>query len=86
MGKDVFRMFDVLSAEEREKYLMDMSKYQRNLFYELENDEERAKKYSLNDLIYDFDKDFVEKILDLEIEEYLKENPIGNRKMGIQKE
>ena len=73
MGKEVFKIFDVLSGEEKEKCLMDMSKYQRNLFHELENDSEKAIKYNLNDLIYDFDKDFVERILELEIEEYLKE-------------
>ena len=61
MGKEVFKIFDVLSDSEREKCLMDMSKYQRNLFYELQNDSEKAKNYKLRDLIYDFDKDFVEK-------------------------
>lgn len=85
MGKEVFKIFGVLSNEEKEKCLMDMSKYQRNLFHELENNEEMAKKYNLNDLIYDFDKDFVEKILELEIEEYLKENPLDNRKNGYTK-
>lgn len=85
MGKEVFKIFDVLSNEEKEKYLMDMSKYQRNLFNELENDYEKASKYNLNDLIYDFDKDFVEKILELEIEQYLEENPLENRKNGYTK-
>lgn len=85
MGKEVFKIFDVLSEEERENCLMDMSKYQRNLFHELENDSDKASKYKLNDLIYDFDKDFVEKILDLEIEEYLKENSLDNRKNGYTK-
>ncbi len=85
MGKEVFKIFDVLSDSEREKCLMDMSKYQRNLFYELQNDSEKAKNYKLRDLIYDFDKDFVEKILELEIEEYLKENSSDNRKNGYTK-
>lgn len=85
MGKEVFKIFDVLSDSEREKCLMDMSKYQRNLFYELQNDNEKAKNYKLRDLIYDFDKDFVEKILELEIEEYLKENSSDNRKNGYTK-
>lgn len=85
MGKEVFKIFDVLSDSEREKCLMDMSKYQKNLFYELQNDSEKAKNYKLRDLIYDFDKDFVEKILELEIEEYLKENSSDNRKNGYTK-
>ena len=85
MGKEVFKIFDVLSDSEREKCLMDMSKYQRNLFYELQNNSEKAKNYKLRDLIYDFDKDFVEKILELEIEEYLKENSSDNRKNGYTK-
>ena len=76
MEKEMFKIFDVLSEEEKGKCLMDMSKYQRNLFHELENDSEKASKYKLKDLIYDFDKDFVEKILELEIEEYLKENTL----------
>ena len=85
MGKEMFKIFDVLSEEEKGKCLIDMSKYQRNLFHELEKDSEKASKYKLKDLIYDFDKDFVEKILELEIEEYLKENTLDNRKNGYTK-
>lgn len=85
MGKEMFKIFDVLSEEEKGKCLIDMSKYQRNLFHELENDSEKASKYKLKDLIYDFDKDFVEKILELEIEEYLRENTLENRKNGYTK-
>ena len=85
MGKEVFKIFDVLSKEVREECLNDMSKYQRNRFYELESDPEKAKGYKLNDLIYDFDKDFVEKLLELEAEEYLKENEENNRKNGYTK-
>lgn len=85
MGKEIFKIFNVLSAEEKEKWLIDMSKYQRNLFYELENDSEKASEYKLKDLIYDFDKNFVEKILELEIDEYLKEHALDNRKNGYTK-
>ena len=85
MEKEVFKIFDVLSKEAREECLNDMSKYQRNKFYELESDPEKAKGYKLNDLIYDFDKDFVEKLLELEAEEYLKENEENNRKNGYTK-
>ena len=62
MKNEMFKIFDVLGESEKEICLMDMSKYQRNLFHELENDSEKASKYKLKDLIYDFDKDFVEKI------------------------
>lgn len=82
---EVKTIFNVLKGEEREKSLLDMSKYQRELFYELEEDEEKAKGYKLRDLVYDFDKEFVEKILELEIEEYLKENKEDNRKNGYTK-
>ena len=85
MGKEVFKIFDLLSKETREECLNDMSKYQKNRFYELESDPELAKGYKLNDLIYDFDKDFVEKLLELEVEEYLKENEENNRKNGYTK-
>lgn len=85
MGNEVFKIFGILSEEEKEKSLMDMSKYQRNLFHELEEDSEKASEYKLKDLIYDFDKDFVEKILELEIEEYLKDNSMDNRKNGYTK-
>ena len=85
MMNEVFSLFSVLSEEEKEKQLSDMSKYQRNLFNELESNETKARDYSLNDLIYDFDKDFVERILELEIEEYLKENIDENRKNGYTK-
>lgn len=83
--KETFKIFNVLSTKEKEELLLDMSKYQRNLFHELEENSERAEKYKLSDLIYDFDKDFVERILELEIEQYLKENPSDNRKNGYTK-
>ena len=80
--KEVMSMFNVLSNEEREKWFNDMSRYQRNLFYELEKDENKQKDYNLNDLIFDFDKEFVERILELELEQYLTEHPEENRKNG----
>ncbi len=80
--KEVNTIFNLLRGEERENCLKDMSKYQRELFKELEADEEKAKGYSLRDLVYDFDKDFVEKILEIELEEYLKEHKEDNRRNG----
>ena len=81
----IVKIFNVLSEEEKKKQMNDMSKYQRNLFNELENNSEKAEKYSLSDLIYDFDKDFVERILELEVEQYMKENSDNNRRNGYTK-
>lgn len=85
MGTEVVKIFDVLSEEEREHFLSDMSKYQKELFHKLETDSELASSYTLNKLLYDFDKYFVERILELEIEEYLKEEPEENRRNGYTK-
>lgn len=85
MAKEVIKIFDLLKGKEKEECLMDMSKYQRNLINELENNGEKASKYGLKDLIYDFDKEFVEKILELELKEYLKEKSTDNRKNGYTK-
>lgn len=78
-------IFGLIKGKEREELIQDMSKYQRELFYELETNEEKAKEYSLKDLLFDFDKEFIEKIVKLEIEEYLKENNEENRKNGYTK-
>ena len=78
-------IFGIIKGKEREELIQDMSKYQRELFYELETNEEKAKEYSLKDLLFDFDKEFIEKIIKLEIEEYLKENKEENRKNGYTK-
>ncbi len=82
MGKEIWK----ICKEEREKLMEDMSSYQRRIFLELEEDEKKQEVYGLNDLIFDFDREFVEKILKIEIEEYLKENKEGNRLNGTGKE
>ncbi len=81
--EEAVKIFGVLTEKEKEECMKDMSKYQRELFKELETNEEKAKTYELNDLLYDFDKDFIEKLLEIELREYLKESEIeGNRLNG----
>ena len=63
-----------------------MSTYQKSLFDKFKSDFSSFENYSLNDLIYDFDKNFIESILNLEIDLYLnecKENGIYNKRNGF---
>lgn len=67
----------------------DMSKYQKNIFDSWINDNDKFIDYSLSDLLFDFDKEFIEKILRLELDLYLKEshnNGEYNKKNGSTKE
>ena len=50
-----------------------MSKYQKQIFDNMRTNPNVLENYSLSDLIFDFDKDFIESILSLEIDLYLKE-------------
>ena len=50
----------------------DMSRYQKKIFESWINDQDKFNDYSLSDLIFDFDREFVEHILELEIEQYIK--------------
>lgn len=62
-----------------------MSTYQKNIFDNFRNDINAFNDYSLNDLIYDFDKNFIEAILNIELDLYLKEckeNGIDNKRNG----
>lgn len=63
-----------------------MSTYQKNLFDNFKSDFSTFENYSLNDLIYDFDKNFIESILNIEIDLYLKEckeKGIYNKRNGF---
>lgn len=63
-----------------------MSTYQKSLFDGFKSDFSSFENYSLNDLIYDFDKNFIESILNIEIDLYLKEckeNGIQNKRNGF---
>lgn len=65
-----------------------MSSYQKRIFDNFRNDKDAFSNYSLNDLLFDFDVDFVEKLISLELSLYLeecKENGIANKKNGSTK-
>lgn len=65
-----------------------MSSYQKEIFNNMKNDFEFLKNYTLSDLIFDFDSRFVESILSLELDLYLKEckkNNIDNKRNGSTK-
>lgn len=79
----ILSILNNVSEEERENYLKDMSKHQRSILLELETDKEKALNYDLNDLLFDFDIEFVQKLLDIEIGEYLKDNKGNNRRNGF---
>ncbi|MBR3229722.1 MAG: IS256 family transposase [Bacilli bacterium] len=66
-----------------------MSTYQKSIFDNFREDSSNFINYSLNDLIYDFDKNFIETILNLEIDLYLEEckkSGIENKKNGFTKD
>ena len=66
-----------------------MSTYQKNLFDSFRKDNDSFHNYSLNDLIYDFDKNFIETILNIELNLYLeksKENGVENKRNGFTKD
>lgn len=66
----------------------DMSRYQKNIFDNLKSNEDFLSSYSLNDLIFDFDTNFVENLLKIELDAYLEycnENGIYNKKNGSTK-
>lgn len=50
-----------------------MSTYQKEIFNNMRNDKSILENYSLNDLFYDFDKNFIEEVLSIELDLYLKE-------------
>ena len=65
-----------------------MSSYQKEIFNNMKNDLDFLKNYTLSDLIFDFDSRFVESILSLELDLYLKEckkNNIDNKRNGSTK-
>ena len=67
----------------------DMSRYQKNIFDSWHNNINSFIDYSFSDLLFDFDKEFVEKILEIELNYYLEEslnNGIKNKKNGYTKD
>lgn len=67
----------------------DMSKYQRRIFDSWQEDNQKFIDYSFNDLLFDFDREFVEAVLNMEIDWYLNnqlENNIYNKRNGYTKD
>ena len=77
-----------ISNNDEMKFLYnEMSSYQKKIFNSWISNPELFIDYSLNDLIFDFDKDFVEKILEIELDFYLKNSNIeGNKRNGYTKD
>ena len=62
-----------------------MSSYQKQIFNNFLDNPDDFSNYSLNDLLFDFDKNFIEYLLNLELNLYLeetKQNGIDNKKNG----
>ena len=67
----------------------DMSRYQKNIFDSWHNNINNFIDYSFSDLLFDFDKEFVEKILELELNYYLEKflnDGTKNKKNGYTKD
>lgn len=65
-----------------------MSTYQKEIFDKMRTDINYLNNYSLSDLVFDFDSRFVESLLSLELDLYLKEcheKGINNKKNGFTK-
>lgn len=76
------------SSDITKNYYNNMSTFQKNIFDNLLSNPDKFNEYSLNDLIFDFDKNFVEYVLNIELDTYLqycKENNIYNKKNGSTK-
>lgn len=83
------KLYNVLNHSENDIFNSlydDMSSYQKNIFNRFKTDKEFLYNYSLNDLVFDFDTNFIQKLLALELELYLKENGAFNKKNGTTKE
>lgn len=92
MGNDLINQLHSLINEDNpliNNLYNDMSKYQKNIFDNFKNDVSYFENYSLHDLLYDFDKNFIETILNIEIDLYLKDSlkkNISNKRNGYTKD
>ena len=87
--ENILNILNDANNKEIEQLVEDMSKHQKEIFSKMQNNAEFFTNYSLNDLIFDFDKNFVEKILKIEIDIYLKEceeKGIFNKRNGSTKD
>ena len=77
---NIYNILDKSSNNEM-KFLYDnMSTYQKRIFDSWLDEPETFNNYSFNDLVFDFDRNFVEKILEIELNFYLKNTNIENNK------
>ena len=74
MIEEVNKIVFAADNKEIEKLYNDMSSYQKRIFDSFREDNEKFTNYSLNDLIFDFDVNFVEKILGIEVDILIKDN------------
>ena len=85
-------IYNILSNSKKEEFFNiynDMSKYQKTIIDSMFNNKDNFNNYSLNDLLFDFDQTFIEFLLNLELEEYLKNDlnsGIYNKKNGSTKD
>lgn len=91
--KDYIDLLSDKLNDKNDKNIIDlinnMSKYQKDIFSKMCSDKYFLENYSLNDLIFDFDSYFVEMLLNIELDIYLKqckENGISNKKNGSTKD
>ena len=85
----ISRILDKTNNKDIDRLYNDMSRYQRNIFDSWQTNIDSFINYSFNDLVFDFDRDFVEKILELELNYYLnesKEKGIYNKRNGYTKD
>ena len=78
-------ILDKSNNEEIYNLYNDMSAYQKKIFNSWNNDISDFIDYSFSDLLFDFDKDFVEKILEMELDIHLnklKKIGIYNKRNG----
>lgn len=70
---NIRNVLDRTNNKEIDSLYNDMSKYQKRIFDSWSNDIDKFADYSLNELLFDFDKEFIEKLLELELNIYLNE-------------
>lgn len=86
---NIYNVIAKSDNREIKKLYEDMSRYQKNIIEEWKTNQEKFNDYSLNDLIFDFDREFVEHILELELDLYIKatnEANDTNKKNGYTKD
>lgn len=79
----------IISNDKNFEFLYNnMSTFQKRIFAEMKDNPDVLKNYSLNQLLYDFDSEFVSYLLDIEIDLQLKEsldNGVFNKRNGYTK-